>query len=148
MIPDERMLPEYPWQVWLVGWLAIFKGVVWIAISPNLPEPILNMLGAKYLLCMVPFVVFGIGVWNMKKWAVWGVLLLSVIDLIFMIVLYPESVSFMEVKGLGMLSTIITICLMIANGPFGNVVVLALGPNLVMATGSEKNKKLIKGKTI
>ena len=54
VFPSDRMSFKFPWQIWAVGWLCIFKGIIWLASEPNMPESLLSFFGAKYLLGMLP----------------------------------------------------------------------------------------------
>ncbi len=67
VFPSERMDPEYPWTIWAVGWLAIFKAFLWLAYEPVQVESVLRLLGAKFLLNTIPLVILAIGIWNRKK---------------------------------------------------------------------------------
>ena len=35
IFPSERMSAGFPWQIWAVGWLCIFKGIIWLAYEPE-----------------------------------------------------------------------------------------------------------------
>lgn len=87
--PPERMDREFPWPIWAVGWLALFKAFLWLSYEPVQSGSLLTILGTKYLLNMVPMAIFAIGVWNLKKWAMWGLIILSVANLIFFYKLSP-----------------------------------------------------------
>jgi len=81
--PPERMYREFPWPIWAVGWLALFKAFLWLSYEPVQPGSLLTLLGIKYLLNMIPMAIFAIGVWNLRKWAMWGLIILSVANLLF-----------------------------------------------------------------
>ena len=38
----ERMYPDFPWQLWAIGWLAIFKALLWLAYEPAVNETLLR----------------------------------------------------------------------------------------------------------
>jgi hypothetical protein len=57
---------EFPWPIWAIGWLALFKAFLWLSYEPVQPGSLLTILGAKYLLNMVPMAVFAIGLWNLE----------------------------------------------------------------------------------
>ena len=97
IFPAERMSADFPWQIWAVGWLCIFKGSLWLAYEPSISESMLSLLGFKYMLQMVPLIIFGIGIWNIRKWAVWGAIIIAAINLIFIIVA-PQTFSAMVIK--------------------------------------------------
>jgi hypothetical protein len=106
IFPKWRMLIPFPWQIWAAGWLAIFKAVLWLATDPNIPEPMAKILAAKFLIFMVPFIIFGISVWNLKKWGVWG-LIRNIIG-----------------NNFWLLAAVLLIC----NGPIGNILILLASP--------------------
>ena len=130
ILPEWRMYKDFPWQIWAVGWLAIFKAVIWLSTSPNCPDPILNILTIKFLFCMVPFIVFGIGVWNLRKWAVWGMILLCIADLVFFIVFQKAAACI-----IGNNFWLLTVTLMLFNGPLGSVLILITAPCLLKNSG-------------
>ena len=127
--PQWRMMSTFPWQIWAVGWLAIFKAVLWLATDPNIPEPLTNILAAKFLIFMVPFIICGIGVWNLKKWGVWGLILLAVADLIVYIVL-PQASRNIIGNNFWLLAAVLLIC----NGPIGNILILLSSPIMLKHT--------------
>jgi hypothetical protein len=130
MLPDWRMYIDFPWQIWVVGWLSIFKAVIWLSTSPNCPESMLNILTIKFLVCMVPFIIFGIGVWNLRKWAVWGIILLCVAELAFFII-YPDAAGYIMGNSFWLLAVV----LLLFNGPLGSVLVLIATPSLLKHSG-------------
>jgi len=130
ILPDWRMYKDFPWQIWAVGWLAIFKAVIWLTTSPNCADPVLNILTIKFLICMVPFIVFGIGVWNLRKWAVWGIVLLCIADLVFFIIFQKATGCIM-----GNSFWLLAITLMLFNGPVGSVLILIATPFLLKHSG-------------
>ena len=85
IFPSERMDTEFPWTIWVVGWLALFKSFLWLAYEPVQAEPLLKLLGTKYLLNIVPLAFLAVGVWNLRKWAIWGLIIVSIANLIFFI---------------------------------------------------------------
>jgi len=130
ILPEWRMYKDFPWQIWAVGWLAIFKAVIWLSTSPNCPDPMLNLLTVKFLVCMAPFIVLGIGVWNLKKWAIWGIILLCIADLVFFII-FQKALSCI----MGDTFWLLAVILMIFNGPVGNVLILIATPCLLEHSG-------------
>ena len=121
--PGWRMLISFPWQIWAAGWLAIFKAVLWLATDPNIPEPMAKLLAVKFLIFMVPFIIFGISVWNLKKWGVWGLILLCISDLIIYIVMPQASRSIIG-NNYWLLAAVLLIC----NGPIGDILILLTSP--------------------
>jgi hypothetical protein len=127
------MQSDFPWQVWAVGWLAIFKAILWLAYEPILPEPVLRLLGYKYSLGLVPLIVFGIGVWNLKKWAVWGVIAVAVADLVFFIFNLQTLNAFTIESEVFVFSTILSGIALLCNGPVGDILILLAAPSLIKA---------------
>jgi len=119
---------EFPWVIWAVGWLAILKAFLWLAYEPVQPDNILELIGYKYLLNMAPLVICGIGVWNLRKWAVWGVLLLSIANLIFFII-NPQTLNAVLVQSeVYLYSMILSIVTLMCNGPLGDFLILCAAP--------------------
>ena len=126
--PSERMDRDFPWPIWAVGWLALFKAFLWLAYEPVQPPALLTLVGAKYLLNMVPMAVFAIGVWNLKKWAVWGLIVLAVANILFFIV-YPQSLNAVFVQSeVYVYSIILSFITLLCNGPLGDIFILLASP--------------------
>ena len=136
IFPKWRMLPDFPWQIWAVGWLAIFKAILWLSTNPNVPSPQAELLTAKFLIAMIPFIVLGIGVWNLRKWAVWGLIALAIVDLLFFVVV-PGSSRYVTGGNFWVLS----IVLLIFDGPLGNIFILIAAP--VMLKHAKKSERFI-----
>ena len=131
IFPSERMSVEFPWQIWAVGWLCIFKGIIWLAYEPNLSGNLLSFFGAKYLLEMLPLIIFGIGIWNMRRWAVWGAVAVCAINLIIFF-FTPQAFSAMVVKSEVIIwSVLLSGVTLICNGPLGDLLVLLAAPLLL-----------------
>ena len=124
--PGWRMLTSFPWQIWAVGWLAIFKAVLWLATDPNMPEPMAKLLAAKFLIFMVPFLIFGISVWNLRKWGVWGLILLCIADLMIYIIM-PQASRGIIGNNYWLLAAVLLVC----NGPIGDILILLASPVLL-----------------
>lgn len=128
IFPAQRMESEFPWVIWAVGWLALLKAFLWMAYEPVQPENILQLLGYKYLLNIPPLVICGIGVWNLRKWAVWGILLVSIGNLIFFIV-DPQTLNAVLVNSeVYLYSVILSIVTLVCNGPIGDILILCAAP--------------------
>lgn len=128
IFPPLRMETEFPWVIWAVGWLALLKAFLWMAYEPVQPENILHLLGYKYLLNIVPLVICGIGVWNLRKWAVWGLVVVSIGNLIFFIVV-PQALSAVLVNSeVYFYSVILSIVTLLCNGPIGDILILCAAP--------------------
>jgi hypothetical protein len=131
VFPAERMEADFPWQIWAVGWLCIFKGVIWLAYQPSVAGPVLFLLGLKYLIEMIPLIVCGVGIWNLRKWAVWGALVICGINLIF-ILTNPHAFSAFLVKSEAQLwSVLLSAVTLICNGPLGDALILLAAPVLL-----------------
>ncbi|UCE50984.1 MAG: hypothetical protein JSV31_17120 [Desulfobacterales bacterium] len=139
IFPEERMDEGYSWQIWAVGWLAIFKAFLWLAWEPNLPESILRLLGYKYTLSMLPLIVFGIGVWNLRRWALWGIILVAVVNLIFLIV-NPQIFSGFLVKSEVIIySVALSAIVLVCNGPLGDIFILIATPAMLKIAKKNQN---------
>ncbi|MBN1848664.1 MAG: hypothetical protein JW932_08775 [Deltaproteobacteria bacterium] len=130
LFPDSRLLMDYPWQIWAIGWLAILKALLWLATEPVLPETILMILFFKYLFFMVPLLVCSIGLWNLRKWGAWGMIILSVAELSFFIV-YPASLRSMALDNTSFLSLVFTMGAFVLNGPISDIFILISAPVLL-----------------
>lgn len=126
--PPERMDRDFPWPIWAVGWLALFKAFLWLSYEPVQPESVLTLLGTKYLLNMVPMAIFAIGMWNLKKWAMWGLIILSAANLIFFVI-YPQSLNAILIESeVHIYSIILSFITLLCNGPLGDIFILLATP--------------------
>ena len=132
ILPAWRMYKDFPWQIWAVGWLGIFKAVIWLSTSPNCPDPVLNILAIKFLVCMAPLIILGIGVWNLKKWAVWGIILLCIADVAFFVIKQEASGCI-----IGNSHWLLAVALMLFNGPLGSILILIATPYLMKHSGKK-----------
>jgi hypothetical protein len=82
---------------------------------------------------MIPFAVLGVGIWNLRKWAAWSLLILSVIDLMFYIV-FPASSRYIAGNNFFGLAIVLLVC----TGPLGNIMILAAGPSMFKYSGKSK----------
>jgi hypothetical protein len=125
---------EFPWMIWAVGWLALLKAFSWLAYEPVEPGNVLQLMAYKHLLGIIPLVIFGIGVWNLRKWAVVGILLVAVCNLIFFIV-NPQTLNAVIVQSEVRLYTMILSAItLICNGPLGDVFILCAAPGMFKHT--------------
>lgn len=133
--PPERMDRDFPWPIWAVGWLALFKAFLWLSYEPVQPESILTLLGTKYLLNMVPMAIFAIGMWNLKKWAMWGLIILSAANLIFFVI-YPQSLNAILIESeVYIYSIILSFITLLCNGPLGDIFILLAIPIMLKHVG-------------
>ena len=133
LFPAWRMVDTFPAIVWAVGWLAIFKGILWIFIDPNFPAAIENTVFLKELLLTLPFVVFGVGIWHLSRWAVWGLLVTTAVEILVTLTI-PGAVAFMA-HGHFILYTMV---LLVFIGPLGNILILLSAPSLLRAQRAKK----------
>jgi hypothetical protein len=124
LFPAERMNTDFPWTLWAIGWLAVLKAVLWLAYEPVLPAATLRLSGFRLLLTAGPLVVCGIGLWNRRRWAAWGVVILASANLLFLGA-FPRSIhgNFVEsdVQAIAMaLSGVMLLC----EGPVGDALIL------------------------
>ena len=129
-LPNWRMEPEFPWQIWAAGWLAVIKALLWLSTDPVVPGPLAGYLAAKFLVAMIPFLLLGIGVWNLRRWAVWGLMIAAIADLAFFIV-FPSAWRFVAGGGFWGLAAV----LLVFNGPIGNILILLTTPVLLKTAG-------------
>jgi hypothetical protein len=131
IFPSERMGVDFPWQIWAVGWLCIFKGVIWLAYEPNLSDSMLSLLGYKYVLEMIPLIVFGIGIWNLRKWAVWGAIVVCGLNLIFILTIVQAFNAFVVKSEVMIWSLLLSIVTLLCTGPLGDALILLTAPVLL-----------------
>ena len=131
IFPPERMEIEFPWVIWAIGWLALLKAFIWLAYEPVEPQNILQLMAYKNLLNILPLVVFGIGIWNLRKWAIWGILIVAVANLIFFIV-DPVTLDAVLVHSEVRLYTMILSSItLLCNGPIGDILILCAAPSML-----------------
>jgi len=130
LLPSWRLQTDLPWMLWAVGWLSIFKGTLWLSSDPVVPALLAEVLATKFILTTIPFVVFGIGIWNLRRWAAFGLIALASVDLVFYLI-FPASTGVMTGGSFWALAVV----LLIFNGPAGNVLILLATPALFKHTG-------------
>ena len=131
IFPPERMDSEFPWVLWAVGWLALLKAFIWLAYEPVEPQPVLQLMAAKNLINIFPAVIFGIGVCNLRKWAVWGIIILAIGNLIFFIVNPQTLNAVLVVSEVRIYSIILSFLTLLCNGPIGDVFILCAAPSML-----------------
>jgi hypothetical protein len=138
ILPSERMRVDFPWQIWAVGWLCIFKGIIWLAYEPNMPDRSMTFFGLKYLFQIVPLIIFGIGIWNKRRWAVWGAAAICALNLILFF-FTPQALSAIVVKSEVLIwSVLLSSITLLCNGPVGDLLVLTAIPTLLKHTKTKK----------
>ena len=130
LFPRERMYRDYPWQLWAIGWLAIFKALWWLASQPVLPDYILQVLGYKYLIGMVPLFICGVGIWHRKRWAFWGLVAIALAHLVFFFIQRDTLQAYVVRTEFPGLSPILSLLALLFNGPLGDVLILLGFPSM------------------
>ena len=131
IFPPERMDSDFPWINWAVGWLALLKAFIWLAYEPVESNDILLLMAYKNSLNLIPMVLFGIGVWNLRKWAVWGILFFAVVNLVFFFI-YPQTLSAVLVHSeVRLYQIILSTVTLLCNGPVGDFLILCATPGLL-----------------
>jgi len=125
------METEFPWIIWAVGWLAFLKAFIWLAYEPVEPANILQLVAYKNLLNIIPLIIFGVGVWNRRKWAMLGILLVAVGNLIFFIV-NPQTLNAVMVQSeVRFYTMILSSVTLLCNGPVGDFLILCAAPGML-----------------
>ena len=122
---------EFPWTIWAVGWLAFFKAFLWLAYEPVQAESVLRLLGCKFLLNVIPLAICAVGLWNLRKWAVWGLIAIAAGNLVFFIA-NPQTLSAVLVTSeVRIYSVILSFITLLCNGPLGDFFILCAAPNML-----------------
>lgn len=131
IFPSDRMNTDFYWPIWAVGWLAFFKAFLWLAYEPVQTDAVLKLAAYKYTLSMAPLVIFGSGVWNLRKWAAWGMIIVSIANLIFFII-YPSTLKVVLVQSeVYIYSILLSFIALLCNGPLGDILILLAAPALL-----------------
>lgn len=134
LFPAERMNTTYPWSLWAIGWLAIFKAVLWLAYEPALPEAVLRSVGWKYLAGALPLLVCGAALWRRCRWAAWGITLLAAADLAFLAFLPASLQAYLVDSEVALFSVLLSGVVLICSGPVGSVLILCGVPAMFRNT--------------
>ena len=124
LLPPERMNTDYPWTLWAIGWLAIFKAVLWLAYEPALPEALLRSVGWKYIIGALPLLICGAALWKRRRWAVWGLVLSAVADLVFLLALPGSLQAYLVDSEVALFSVLLSAVVLICGGPVGSALIL------------------------
>lgn len=134
IFPAERMHTDFPWQLWAVGWLAIFKAVLWLAYEPAVSDAILRLVGWKYLLGAAPLLVCGVGLWRRERWAAWGLTVLAAADLLLLIGV-PQSIhAYLVDSEVFLFSVVLSLVVQVCGGPLGSLLILCAAPAMFRCT--------------
>jgi hypothetical protein len=125
---------DYPWSLWAIGWLAIFKAVLWLAYEPVLPEAILRLVGWKYLLGAVPMLICGVALWRRRRWAAWGLAVLAAADLVLIVVVPPTLQAYLVDSDVMIFSILLSTVVLVCGGPVGDVLILCGVPAMFRNT--------------
>lgn len=131
IFPPERMETEFPWVIWAIGWLALLKAFVWLAYEPVQPENILQLVAIKNLFNIIPLIIFGIGVWNRRRWAMLGILIVAIGNLLFFIVNSQTLKAVMVHSEVQLYSIILSGITLVFNGPVGDFLILCAAPSML-----------------
>jgi len=134
LLPAERMNVDYPWSLWAIGWLAIFKAVLWLAYEPVLPEAILRLVGWKYLLGTLPMLICGVALWRRRRWAAWGLAVLAAADLVLIVVVPPTLQAYLVDSEVMIFSILLSAVVLVCGGPVGDVLILCGVPAMFRNT--------------
>jgi hypothetical protein len=134
IFPAERMYPDYPWPLWAVGWLAIFKALLWLAYEPAVPDAVLRLVGWKYLLGAGPFLVCGIGLWRRERWAAWGLTVMAAAELMLLIVMPQSMYAYLVDSEVFLFSAILSVVVLVCGGPVGDILILCAAPSMFRNT--------------
>lgn len=130
----ERMYPDFPWQLWAIGWLAIFKALLWLAYEPAVNETLLRWVGWKYLLGAAPFLACGIGLWRRERWAAYGLIVLAAADLALLAVAPTSFQAYLVDSEVVLFSVALSAVVMVCGGPVGDLLILCAGPAMFRNT--------------
>lgn len=119
--PSERLHPDFPWQAFAAGWLAIGKGVAWLFSELAIPGEAGRLILLHLSLFTIGFVICGIGVWNLRRWAQIGIIALSSANMAIFF-----FYNYYAVLGLQHESFFFAKTFMLITGPLGDIGLLGL----------------------
>ena len=131
IFPPMRMASQFPWILWAVGWLAFLKAFIWLAYEPVEPENVLQLIASKNLINIIPLIIFGLGVWNLRRWAVWGIMILAIGNLAFFIVNPQTLNAAMVYSEVHLYTLILSSVTLLCNGPVGDLLILCATPAML-----------------
>jgi hypothetical protein len=134
LFPGERINVDYPWSLWAIGWLAIFKAVLWLAYEPVLPEAILRLVGWKYLLGAVPMVICGVALWRRRRWGAWGLVILAAAELMLIVWVPPTLQAYLVDSEVLVFSILLSAVMLVCGGPVGDALILCGVPAMFRNT--------------
>lgn len=134
LFPAERMNSNYPWPLWAIGWLAIFKAVLWLAYEPAIPEAVLRWVGWKYLLGAPPLLICAVALWRRRRWAAWGLTVLAAVDLVVLAVAPASLQAYLVDSEVAVFSILLSAVVLVCGGPLGDVLILCGVPAMFRNT--------------
>lgn len=136
--PAERLETSFPWPLWALGWLAVFRASLWLAWEPAVAEPVVRLVGWKYLLGALPWIACAAGLWRGERWAAWGAIVLAAADLA-LAVLWPRSLpAYLVDSEILPFTVLLSGVMLLCGGPLGDVAVLVLAPRLLRLTAARR----------
>jgi hypothetical protein len=124
LFPAERMNVDYPWVLWAIGWLAIFRAILWLAYEPVVSEGVLRLVGWKYIIGAVPFLVCGIGLWRRRRWAAWGLAAMALVDLLVLLLMPQSLPAYLVDSEVYAFSVVLSAVMLVCGGPVGDLLIL------------------------
>lgn len=134
VFPAERMNTDYPWPLWAIGWLAVFKAVLWLAYEPALADEVLRRVGWKYLLEALPLLVCGTALWRRRRWAAWGLAALAIADLVFLAAMPASLQAYLVDSEVTLFSVLLSGVVLVCGGPLGDLLILGGVPAMLRNT--------------
>ena len=131
IFPPERMQAEFPWVIWAIGWLAFLKAFIWLAYEPVQPENILQLVAVKNLINIIPLVAFGVGVWNRRKWAILGIIVVAIGNLLFFFLNSQTLKAVVVHSEVQLYAIVLSGITLLCNGPLGDILILCAGPSML-----------------
>jgi len=129
LLPYNRLDSAFPWPIWLAGWVLILKAVFWIATEADVTDQVSTILGIKYILFLIPFLIAGFGIWNFKRWAFYLTCCLCVLEFIWFMA-YPPAMQSLAIIKVSLVTVIFSWAVYIVNGPASSILLVILSPML------------------
>ncbi len=138
LFPAERMYVDYPWVLWAVGWLAIFRAVLWLAFEPVVPDAMLRLVGWKYIVGALPFLACGVGIWRRRRWAAWGLALMAAAGLAMLLVVPQSFQAYLVDSEVYAFTVILSAVMLVCGGPVGDLLILCAIPSMFRHTPKKR----------
>jgi hypothetical protein len=134
LFTPERMNTDFPWPLWAIGWLAIFRAILWLAYEPAVHESFLRLVGWKYLLGAAPFLACAVGLWMRKRWAAYGLSVLAAVGLALLIMAPKTLHAYLVESEVFVFSALLSAVVLVCGGPVGDILILCATPALFRYT--------------